>query len=293
MDESVKGNIKGGKQINLRFASNSSVACFPGTQNEYYNGNQVFYAFKLPPRSEVNIALKGNDVSIYGYQIGATRYDVPPALSRVTSCEAAYKPGRDGSPPSIFFNSIKNPYNVVVAVAGANGKTSGAFELSIDLVTHVPEDAKITDDQPAKVYRIEAEKGKILTFKGNLFEGKRIPLEWAANSSVACFPGTQFERYRGNTVFYTLEIPRYSNMVLKLESDEDINIWALQGHDGKTLPPDIHRCVTCEASEGRKNGERTIFLNAINNPYKILVGVAGAKGVTKGEYRLMVELTDR
>ena len=60
----------------------------------------------------------------------------------------------------------------------------------------------------------------------------------------------------------------------------------------KTLPPDITSSVSCEAdpsnSNGSTTGERHIYLNAVNNPYAIIFGVAGAEGTTSGEYSIEI-----
>ncbi|MCP4441029.1 MAG: hypothetical protein GY810_19065 [Aureispira sp.] len=298
----IKGNLNEGNTLSsLRFASYSSVACFPSTRNDRFDGNHVFYHFKLPAYSVANIKLfSDKDVSLYGYQVGTNNYIVAPDLNRCVTCEASY----DGeittgkkAQERMRFNSIKNEYNIVIAVAGAKKLKEGDFKLVVRLETNRPEDETIQDTKEASVTAIPTIKGEIKTLKGNLEVGKQIPLDWAQNSNVACFPGTRFESYRGNHVFYTLELPRYSKLKVTLlpkDRNANINIYGFSGHDGSTLPPDIHRCVSCEADYySDDTGAKSINFMAINNPYKVLIAVAGGRDVLAGEYELKVELTDR
>ena len=47
------------------------------------------------------------------------------------------------------------------------------------------------------------------TLTGNLSDGKIIDdLSWAWNSSMACFVETAKNQYKGNHVFYKIEIPK-------------------------------------------------------------------------------------
>lgn len=141
---SVKGNFDDGQILSdLSWAANSSVACFPATQNSKFRGKHVFFATTLPPRSEMTIRVKPYqetaDLSLYAYQIGSTRYDLVPNLSSAVSCEADHKWDypKAGQPPQgserkVFLNATTNPYNVVIGVTGPEGVT-GEFTLEIEL----------------------------------------------------------------------------------------------------------------------------------------------------------------
>ena len=78
-------------------------------------------------------------MSIYAYQQGTTSYYLPPSLSRCVSCEAEHKwdyPKRGKTQDhsrTVKLNSIRNPYNVVVGVAGADGLSSGEYTLTIKM----------------------------------------------------------------------------------------------------------------------------------------------------------------
>ncbi len=307
----ANGDVSEGEVIpDLSWASNSSVACFPATQNTKFRGKHQLFAFELPSYSEVTIKLIPEDpnenMSLYAYQIGRTNYTIPQNLSSCVSCEAEHKwdrPKRGKTQDhtrSVELNAIRNPYNVLVGVSGpANVK--GKFRLEIFLKTR---ETINYDSKPAKVYSLKAEKGKALSYKGNISEGKTIPLEWASTSNMACFPATRNEEFRGNHLFYKLELPKYSKMKVTVipQDGKRINLYAISGYDGQSLPPNISRCVTCEAGYAKyvgntdvtkSAGAQSVEFMAINNPYNVLIGVAGAKGATSGEFIIKVELTGR
>lgn len=140
----VKGNLDTGKLIeDLTFASRSSVACFPGTQNERFRGNHVFFATRIPPQSIMKITVVPDDasadMSIYAYEIGTTNFTLPPDLAQCVTCEAEHKWDRpkkgktQDHTRTVSVNAIKNPYNVVIGVAGPKDVKSGAFTLKIEL----------------------------------------------------------------------------------------------------------------------------------------------------------------
>ena len=250
---------------------------------------------------------KSENVSLYAYQIGSTKYTLPNELTSCVSCEAEHKwdyPKRGKSQDhtrTVRLNAIKNPYNVLIGVSGPTG-VKGSFTIKIKMDTKV--DEKYDNTTPAKVYSLQAVKGKTMSYNGDLSEGKHFPLDWAATSSMACFPATRFEEFRGNHIFYVFELPRYSKVKVTVVPTDGkrINIYGMSGHDGKSLPPAITHCVSCEAGYekyvGKPNlnksaGAQTIEFMAINNPYKILIGVAGAKGVDSGKFQLQVSLGDR
>ncbi len=307
----ANGDVSEGEIISdLSWASNSSVACFPATQNTKFRGKHQLFAFELPSYSEVTIKLipenSNENMSLYAYSIGTTNHTIPQNLSSCVSCEASHKWDRpvrgktQDHTRTVELRAIKNPYNVVVGVSGpANVK--GKFRLEIYLKTRVE---RTFDSKPAKVYDIKAEKGRYLNYNGNISEGKTIPLEWASTSNMACFPATRNEEFRGNHVFFRLEIPKYSQMKVTVTSKDGkrINLYAISGYNGQSLPPDISSCVTCEAGYAKyvgntdltkSAGPQSIELMAINRGYHVLIGVAGAKDATSGEFELRVELTGR
>lgn len=301
---------KGDKIDDLSWASSSSNACFPATQNAKFRGNHVLHAFEIPPYAEVTVTVIPDDrkanFSLYGYQVGTTTFHTPPELPRCVTCEADHKwdyPKRGKTQDhtrSVFFNSIRNPYNIVIGVVGGEGQTSGAYTLKIDLK------AKVENNEPQaalKIYSAQVEKGKTVAYSGNLSDGCKIhDLSWAANSSVACFPATQNKKFRGNHVFFVTEIPPYSKMHITLipeDKSANMSLYAYQdGTGSKYFPPELPRCVSCEADhkwDYPKRGKtqdhtRAVSLNAIRNPYRVVIGVAGADGLDKGAFKVQIEV---
>lgn len=150
---------------------------------------------------------------------------------------------------------------------------------------------------PANVKPIELKPNATVEVAGKIDDGKAIDLEFAQKSSNACFVAPAFDHYRGNHVFYSAELPKYSEMYITVTADEGagaINVYAYSV--GKTrfdVPPALPSCVSCEASPATSaavTGPRKIRLNAINNPYNVVIGVAGASGVVKGGFKLSIEL---
>lgn len=305
------GDLSTGEKLeDLSWAANSSVACFPGTQNTKFRGNHVLYYFEIPPYSEVTVTLipkdKNANFSLYGYQVGTTNFSTPPNLSSCVSCEADHKwdyPKKGKTQDhtrSIFFNSIKNPYNIFVGVAGADDLTSGEYTVKVDLKTKIDESDK---QKPLKIYSAQSEKGKAMAYSGDLNEGTRIyDLSWAANSSVACFPATQNTKFNGNHVLYVTEIPPHSKMTITLIPDDknsNMSLYAYQdGTSNSVYPPQLNSCVSCEADhkwDYPKKGKtqdhtRSVELNAINNPYRVVIGVAGAEGLSQGSFKIQINV---
>jgi len=307
---SFSGDLSKGKIIkDLSWAARSSTACFPGTQNKKFRGKHVLHGFKIPPYSEVVITVipnnKSANFSIYGYQVGSTSYPVVPDLSSCVSCEAEHKwdyPKRGKTQDhtrSIKFNSIKNPYNIFIGVAGAEGVTTGKYTLKIDLKSRQQSNAT---QGKLKVYRAPIEKGATKAYKGDLADGTKIhDLSWASRSSTACFPGTQNKKFTGNHVHYVTEIPPRSKMtitVIPKNKKHNMSIYAyMTGTTSTTMVPNLSSCVTCEAEHkwdypkrGKtQNHTRTVYLNAINNPYRVVIGVAGADGLDEGDFVIQIK----
>lgn len=141
---SIKGDLKDGAFIeDLSWAANSAVACFPATQNSKFRGHHVLFHTSIPSKSIMKIKLipddAGQDMSLYGYQIGTTNYSVVPNLASCVACEADHKWDRpkkgktQDHTRSIDFNSIKHPYNIVIGVTGPKEAVSGGFTIEVEL----------------------------------------------------------------------------------------------------------------------------------------------------------------
>lgn len=310
-DFSIEGNLSSGNPMSdLSWATRSSVACFPATQNAKFTGNHVLYSMELPPKSELKITVvpdnTNDNFSLYAYQIGATNFSTVPDLTSCVSCEADYKwdyPKRGKTQDHtrvVELNSINNPYNVVIGVAGAEGLTTGGYTLKIELISDVPNN---TTQEPLKMYTATAQKGKTLAYAGDLADGVVIQdLSWASKSSVACFPATQNHKFSGNQIIYITEIPAHSIMDITVIPDDpnaNMSLWAYQvGTTSNAMVPNLSSCVSCEADykwDYPKRGKtqdhtRTVSLNAINNPYKVVIGVAGADGLKEGTFKIQIKV---
>lgn len=291
----------------LSWAANSAVACFPGTQNTKFRGNHVLYQFDKPKYAELTVTLIPDDpnqnVSLYGYQVGLGKAVLPTQLSSCVSCEADHKwdyPKKGKTQDhtrSVFFNSTTNPYTIVIGATGPEEVREGGFTIRIEMKSRV----EAGPQGDLKIFSANAEKGKTLAYAGDLSQGTTInDLSWAANSSVACFPATQNTKFRGNHVFFVTEIPDHSVMTIKLipnDPNTNMSLYAYQDGVGSNVyPPNLQRCVSCEADhkwDYPKRGQtqdhtRSVKLNAIQNPYRVVIGVAGAEGVTAGDFTVQI-----
>lgn len=135
------------------------------------------------------------------------------------------------------------------------------------------------------------------TFTGNLSNGEIVSdLSWAWNSSMACFVETVKDQYKGNHVFYQVDLPVNSTMDIYLTPNSSSSQIALygfsKGANSTDIPPNVTSSVSCEAdpsnSNGATTGNRHIYFNAINNPYSVIIGVAGAEGVLSGGFEIEI-----
>jgi hypothetical protein len=308
---SFKGKLEKGTTVDLAFAAKSSMACWPAPKNEHFTGNHVFYITSLPPQSVMKIkaipAKADLDISLYAYQVGTSTTTLPPAIATATTCEASYgsnsisAPYNPGQNEKVELNATTNPYNVIIGVAGAQGMKKGDFTLEIELTTAAPPPTGVITSATA----ISAESGKTVTTTGKINSGVQIDLAWAANSSVACFPATSFDQFDGSHVMYQFELPKYTTATVEMTpkaADLDLNLYAYSvGTTSTSLPPNVPSCVSCEASYGTNNintrynpgATEKVELVAINNPYRVFVGVAGSQKITKGSFDLKVTLKPR
>lgn len=310
---SYQGNLSEGQQISdLSWAANSSVACFPATQNQKFSGNHVLYSTMIPKRSEMFIKIipknKKQNFSLYAYQVGLNNEQLPPNLNSCISCEADYKWDRKWKGKTqdhtrqVRLNAINHSYKIIIGVVGAEGLMEGDFTLEIKL-NGGEETPKITTE--IQVVNIEA-KGEVTKINGNLKTGDLMnDLKWAAKSNVACFPATQNQKFSGKHVLYTTIIPKYSEMLITIipkNKRQNLSLYAYQvGLANEQLPPDLSRCVTCEADhkwDYKRRGKtqdhtRKVRLNAINNSYKVVIGVVGAEGLMEGDFELEIVIKAR
>lgn len=137
----VTGSLGKGGKVDLAWAANSSVACFPATENANFTGNHVLYKTQIPKNSDMLVTAvpkdAKTDLSVYAYEVSTTdTTSIPPSVTRVTSCEAGYDAKKDNNPgvtESVKLTAINNPYAVYIGVVGANGTTAGDYTLKVEL----------------------------------------------------------------------------------------------------------------------------------------------------------------
>lgn len=160
-----------------------------------------------------------------------------------------------------------------------------------------------TNDDCHEVTFLES-KSQIIV-KGNLKDGCTMPLKWAEKSSVACFPGTRFNEFKGNHILYNVELPAQSNMTITVspKSKKRINLYAVRtGINSSDAPPNLSRAISCESAypiyAGKTNYKKptkpqSVEYMSINKSYNIVIGVAGAIDVTEGDFELKIEIIER
>lgn len=145
-----------------------------------------------------------------------------------------------------------------------------------------------------------------ITVNGNLSSGFLMPLKWAESSQVACFPATRFYEFKGNHLLYRVQMPANAQIKITVtpkSKKHRINLYALRlGANNYDSPPEIFRAISCEASyplyAGRPNPKapakpQSVDYISIRKPYNILIGVAGAEGLTEGDFELKIEMANR
>jgi hypothetical protein len=154
---------------------------------------------------------------------------------------------------------------------------------------------------PDHVTIVQSESNKTVTVESKLEDGRALDdLSWAWSSSNACFPGTQAQKFGGNHVFFATTIPTRSIMTVKVipeDTGANFSLYAYSiGMSDFYVVPELPRCVTCEADhkwdrpwKGKtQDHTRWVELNAIGNPFNVVIGVTAPKGVVSGKFRLEI-----
>lgn len=302
----ISGNLNQGKALNdLSWAWDSQNACFVSTQKAKFTGNHVLYQTTLPPRAEIFISLtpenENDNFSLYAYSGGGQQ--IVPDLSYCTSCEADYKSDYNYRGKSqnhtrtVSLRAINNPFTVTIGVVGANGLKSGAYTLEVKLVggTITKEKAQ----QAITTYRLPAPAKDKQSFAGKLEEGAYVhDLSWAWSSQNACFVATNKDAFDGHHILYLTEIPTNSELFIELtpkDLEANMSLYAYSISGDLQIIPDLKYCVSCEASfksryQQSSDNKRKISLRAVNHPYQVIIGVAGAQKLDQGAFTLSTYL---
>ncbi len=162
----------------------------------------------------------------------------------------------------------------------------------------------LSSTQPPLIpIKIAPQKGEIFRTSGNLNQGEILSdLSWAWNSSVACFPATQAQKFTGKHVLYEFTLPAYSEVEIRLipaDKKANFSLYAYEvGPHSEAIVPDLSSCIRCEADykwdrpwRGKVQDHTRLVKDilAITRPYKVVVGVAGAEGLTEGAFQLEIK----
>jgi hypothetical protein len=157
---------------------------------------------------------------------------------------------------------------------------------------------------PANVTFINIDDKDSVIVQGDLSKGVLMKdLSWAANSSNACFPATQNQKFTGNHVLYATTIPPKSIMTISVSPKDpagNLSIYGyMMGNKEYMIVPNLPSCITCEADhkwdrpwKGKvQTSERKMeFRNPTQNTYNIVVGVTGPGALATGLFSLQVKL---
>jgi len=138
---------------------------------------------------------------------------------------------------------------------------------------------------------------------GDLADGQVMSdLSWAWQSSVACFPETQVSKFTGHHQLFEFEVPAGTEVVITLtpkNKKHNMSLYAYMiGVGTDAIVPNLSSCIRCEADykwdrpwAGKTQDHRRIVKNilAIQRPYKVIIGVAGAEGLTEGDFVLDIK----
>lgn len=310
----IAGDIAGGSCVNLGFANSSQTACFPATQNANFQGKQVFARLKepMPPNSVLDIVLKpkGNvDLNLYGYMLGTNNIRLPPNVPSALACEASYSTktgGNPGAQEKLHFEnpSDKNSYQVLIAISGANGVVTGTFDLEATLKVAKPFCPESLPGQtfsswPTQVQKLTEDANGNATSTDSVEKGACVNLGFAAQSSTACFPETEFDNFMGPQRFYALAKPMAAgdiiDVVITPDPDVDVSVYGyLSGTTNFPVPPLVNSVPVCEASYDKKASwnpgmpETLHFENPTGNAYNLFFAVSGTAYSKVGAYKVEV-----
>ncbi|MBL8021255.1 MAG: hypothetical protein JNM27_16415 [Leptospirales bacterium] len=145
--------------------------------------------------------------------------------------------------------------------------------------------------------------GKTVKVRGSLKEGRIVKdLSWAERSDIACWPGIRNIEFKGNHLFYWIDIPERSvaKITVKPLNGKRINLYGYS-FDGKNIPPLKYGLQRCEASHPTWIGQpdftkpaepQSIEFPTVTRRDVIAIGVAGAKDVVDGDFELTIEIQD-
>ncbi|MFT6398136.1 MAG: hypothetical protein ACJAYU_002891 [Bradymonadia bacterium] len=136
------------------------------------------------------------------------------------------------------------------------------------------------------------------TASGDISTGQCTGLDFAEDSSIACFPATQFDDFAGNQVFFALAEPLRADSILKVTvtptDGADLHVYGYRSNtDQFYVPPAVGSVISCEAgySPNERGVPETIeFQNPGTREHNVFFAVSGPTDVTAGAFDILVEL---
>ena len=132
----------------------------------------------------------------------------------------------------------------------------------------------------------------------DLASGAPVDLDWADQSTVACWPGTEDMNFNGNHVFFEITQGADEDLYLRVTpaAGVDVSLYAMEFEGSVQTPPDVSDCLSCEASadwtdDANPGDTEEVYLSGYN-AYEVLIGVAGANHAGSGGFTLDLWLVD-
>ena len=129
------------------------------------------------------------------------------------------------------------------------------------------------------------------SWDGDLSDGTVIDINWASSGGFGCWAGTEDVNFDGAHVIYERAQPEDVDAWVRVipDSSVDVSLYALQaGTSGTELPPELNSAVSCETSADRETDSNPGVSEAIKitgyNPYRLIIGVAGANEAIAGAF---------
>ncbi len=301
----LSGNLNDGiKMPDLSWAWRPEVNCFDKESASKFNGKHVIYALQVPPNSKFYIKLiasrNNENLSLYAYELANTDYSIVPDLKNCITCLSDFDKKNQSATKltkskNLLFTTGENSANIIIGVAGANRNNNGRFILEMYLSDKFKHDKQ----QALTVYDIKVKANKTLTYNGDLAQGiKILDLSWATKKNVNCFSEMYNEKFSGNQIVYSAQIPAnyvMSVLAIPLQKETKLSLWTLQLPPTSTeIIPFSDSCMDCFADyKLSENKTRAIEFEASPKPYKAVIGVAGNNGVAKGLFELKITLKEK
>lgn len=131
---------------------------------------------------------------------------------------------------------------------------------------------------------------------GDVASGRCTALDFADDSAIACFPGTQFDDFSGNQVYFALSEPLRPDSIATITmtptDGADLHIYGYMMNTNRFyVPPAVGSVTTCEAgySPNETAVPETIeFQNPGDREHNVFFAVSGPEGITQGAFDIQV-----